>query len=159
MGRVSITTLDADGDRATTSIPVADALSDGTDYATWRAAAVTLSDAVVGVQRTAADIVRFTADEDDRNATAPTNPDAQSTDVWVVEFSVDGMSGGPYSLTIPGADRAAGVIRNGRVELDIASGVGLTLKDAFEASYVWPGSLDTAGTGAATVQAVYVRRT
>lgn len=159
MGRLQIKVIDSDGDRPQTSIPVSDAATDGTDYAAWRTAVVALESAIDGIIRCPIDMTQYVSESIDLSALPPASPDAQGSDVWVVEFSVDGMSGGPYTVSIPGADRSIGVIRNGRVELDISTGVGQTFVNAFESAYRYPFTLDGAGTGAATVQAVYVKLT
>lgn len=159
MGRMTMTVVDFDGDKPQFSVPTANAADDGTDYTTWFADMEALRTNTEAILRCPTDVYSYAAKRVDNNAAPPINPDAQATDQWIVEFSVDGMSGGPYSVRIPGADRALGISRNGRVELDISTGVGAAFVTAFQAAYVFPGQLDTAGTGAATVQVIYVART
>lgn len=162
MGRLTKTELDFDGDRVQASIPVTDAADDGTDYATWFSTVDALNTAIDAVLRTASDVVNYASKRVENNPSRPTSPDAQGSDVWVLEFSIAGMSGGPYTISLPGADRSLGISRNGRVELDLSTGAGATLKTNFEAAYLYPGTLDNPGAanaGEATLDVVYVRRT
>lgn len=159
MGRVTLQIVDFDGDKPQFSVPTSDAADDGTDYSSWFTNIDTLRTSTEAILRCPTDVYSYASKRVDNNASPPVNPDAQANDQWIVEFSVDGMSGGPYSVRIPGADRALGISRNGRVELDISTGVGQAFANAFEAAYLFPGQLDSAGTGQATVQVIYVART
>lgn len=159
MGRMTMQIVDFDADKPQFSVPTTNAADDGTDYDTWFTTIETLRTSTEAILRCPTDVYSYAAKLVDNNASPPINPDAQASDQWIVEFSVDGMSGGPYSVRIPGADRALGISRNGRVELDLATGVGAAFVSAFQAAYLFPGVLDTAGTGQATVQVIYVART
>jgi len=168
MARVSLAQVDSDGDRGSVSIPVAAPLTDGTDYSTWRASARGLLTATEAITRSVTTKRTLESELEEVAAAIPTNPDVQLNDVWVLEFKIVGMNGPIYTLTIPGADRSAGVIRNGRVELEIVgAGIGATFRAAFEDNYLYPGTLDNPAApavngqnpGEAILQTVYVKRT
>lgn len=160
MGRLTLTSFDKDQDRREFSIPTADTGVASTDpYNTLATPYSTLRNATEALMLT-----RIS-----REIISPTTIDtlvdpstlgnfAQNNITWSVQFAVAGMNGGPYTIRIPGADLNQGIVRNGRIELDLSTGVGQTFKTAFEAIYFWPGTLDNpaaSGAGEATVQVVY----
>jgi len=167
MGRVANTVVDSDGDRGSNSIPIVSPDPTGSDYTTWRANARALLTAMEAIQRSVPAQRTLEAEVEDVPFSQPTDGDVQNNDVWVLEFRVVGMNGPRYTHTIPGADRSKTVNRNGRRELELASGDGATFKAAFEEVYEWPGTLDNPSAaavggqnpGEALLDVVYVKGT
>lgn len=141
MGRIQLKFVDADKDTRQTSIPVQSALADGSNYAGQVTKAQNFRDAVAAVSLGALSDYGYVADEVNNDVSPPTNNFAQSTTNWTVQFSkttdgtAAGIIGGTYTMSIPCANLALGVVRNGRVELDTGAGAGATLKAGFENLY------------------------
>lgn len=161
MGRLTWTSQDFDADRQSFSIPGANAANDGTDYAAWFTAGTAVDTALRDITRTSL----IEVDRESTNAESALDAmtsDSQNNDEFVCEFSVVGMNGTGYKLTIKGADRSQCIARNQRLELELGSGNGAAFKTAFEAWYLYPGTLDNPGApsaGTATLQVVYVKST
>lgn len=167
MGRYAITVLDSDGDRTQASIPTNEPETDGSNYTAWRTRMLALNTATEGILRSVNVDYAFESETVQPTVVRPTDPDVQNSDQWVVEFLVVGMDGGPYTKRFPGANRSIGVIRNGRVELELSTGLGAAFKSAFEDAFEYEGQLDNPSApavdgqnaGEAIVQTVYVRGT
>lgn len=157
MGRLQMQMVDADRDRRQTSFETTTPAADGSDYPAWLAAHNALRDAINAV--TLGNIGAFAYNANDSgnlNPAIPTNLFAQTSTNWTVEYVVDGLPG-VYTGSLPTADLSAGVVQNGRVELDLGAGDGATLKAALEAAMLIQAGVDAGGTGAVTVQAIYHR--
>lgn len=160
MGRLIMKSIDKDRDRKQFSVPTADVASSSTDpYNTLATPYATLQAAFAAVMLTEIEdyTIAPTVVENTVDPSAQGNF-AQNGITWNLEYTVNGMGGPSYNLIVPGADLNQGITRNGRIELDLSTGVGATLKTAFEASYFFPGTLENPSAtnpGRAVVQAIY----
>ncbi|MEL6149579.1 MAG: hypothetical protein AAFU54_22015 [Chloroflexota bacterium] len=155
MGRAVFQYSDADSDRPQFSIPGPDAAADGSDYDTIQGQFSALLTALGGVVIGTPWFNELASQTTTAQTAPPTNQFAQANTRWVLEFSVDGFVGGPYRITVPTANLSLGIVRNGRIELDLAAGPGLALKTAFEAFFLDEQAVEAGGTGRAILQVVY----
>lgn len=156
MGRFQLQWIDSTQERATVSYPVADAAADGLNYTALQNANLALRDAILALQVAPALLnQQYISDRTEFSPALPTNPLNQVEQRWIVQYTVNGLTG-VYTAPIPCADLSQGIPVGNRIELDITgAGTGLTLKSNIESTWFVQDGVDAGGTGAVTVSVIY----
>lgn len=149
MSRLIMRILDSDGDIQQISMPGA-AVETQLDYSPTLSAANDLRDAILGIIIGANAGHAFLAEEVVLTPARPTNNFAQANVQWIARYT-DNVTGSVRTLRIGTANLALATLEyNGAPALDLSTGVGATLKSAFEAYVLNDGN-------PVTLNAVYFR--
>lgn len=132
MSRLIMRILDSDGDIQQISLPGAE-VDTQLDYEPSLSAARDLRDAILGIIIGANAGHAFLAEETVLTPPRPTNNFAQTNVQWIARYT-DVSTGSVRTLRIGTANLALATLEyNGAPALDLSTGVGATLKSAFEA--------------------------
>lgn len=149
MSRLIMRILDSDGDIQQISLPGAE-VDTQLDYEPSLSAARDLRDAILGVIIGANAGHAFLAEETVLTPTRPSNNFAQTNVQWIARYT-DNVTGSVRTLRIGTANLALATLDyGGAPALDLSTGVGATLKSAFEAYVLNDGN-------PVTLNAVYFR--
>lgn len=149
MSRLIMRILDSDGDIQQISLPGAE-VDTQLDYEPSLSAARDLRDAILGVIIGANAGHAFLAEETVLTPPRPTNNFAQTNVQWIARYT-DNVTGSVRTLRIGTANLALATLDyGGAPALDLSTGVGATLKSAFEAYVLNDGN-------PVTLNAVYFR--
>lgn len=159
MGKYVTRWKDSDGDNVQVSYPVVDALADGSDYTARTTALTAFRDAILAVQiDPSLQASGWLSTETEVNSPLPTDSFNQKTIRWLIEYTVDGLTG-VYTEPVPCANFSLGTPSGGVTIIPLGAGVGATLKATFEAVGFVPEGVAAGGTGAVTVIRIYGDRT
>jgi hypothetical protein len=150
MGRMIFNILDFDGDRQQVSFETVDAALDGTDYGGWVTDVSDLQAALAAIILGNNGPLIWQSYESGSTPAAPSDPFAQTNIQWIFEFT-DNVSGSKRTTRVGTADLdVADTLYNGAPAINLATGVGATLKTAFE-------TLVRSDGNSVTLNAVYFR--
>lgn len=148
MGRLSLTYLDASGERSNVSIRTTDLTSVNFDAEQTESDAI--RDAIAGVSLLTQIKDTRVAVETEAAAVKPADQFAQRETKWLVRFT-DNVNGKSGTFEIPGAD--LDLLVTGQGEMDIEAGAGLALVNALET-----GMLSRDGNAITVSEVVHVGR-
>lgn len=132
MGQIAMTLVDFDGDTKQTSFESRATNNDGSTYAGDLTDAIALWDAILAIVLGNSTRRTFSGYDLDNNPANPSDEFAQVNIQWVFEWT-DNVTGQVRHRTLGTADLAqATILYNGAPAVDLSTGVGATLKTAFE---------------------------
>lgn len=150
MARAILNIVDYDGDRQQVSFETVDTALDGTGFVADYTDITDLQSAIAAVITGNNGPLQWVAVESGSTPAPPTDPYAQTNIQWVFEYT-DNVTGSRRTTRVGTADLDLVTIEyNGAPALDLSTGVGATLKAAFEAAVRNDGN-------AVTLVAVYFR--
>lgn len=132
MGSAAFTLVDFDGDTKQSSFETRATNNDGSTYAGDLTDVIALSNAILAIVTGNSTRTTFSAYDLNNSPALPTDEFAQVNIQWVFEWE-DLVTGQIRHRTVGCADLAtATILYNGAPAIDLSTGVGATLKAAFE---------------------------
>ena len=150
MARMIFNIVDFDGDRQQVSFETVDTELDGSTFSDDYTDITDIQDALAAIILGNNGPLSYVAVESGSTPAPPNDPFAQTNIQWVFEYT-DNVTGSRRTTRVGTADLdVASIMYNGAPAIDLSTGVGATLKAAFETAVRNEGN-------AVTLVAVYFR--